>query len=547
MNKIYKILILLLCCNSVLYAQIIPRQFYYLQLKYKNSSGFSLSAPDAYLSPKALERRLAMNIPIDSTDLPVNSAYLNQIAATGAEIFALTKWQNGVTVRLTDTASVLPQLRNMNFISKIEYTGIEANDLSPLNSTTSNRLLSVETSDANYGYGLTPLTQLNGKPLHDRGFRGTGITIAVIDGGFSNANTHIAFDSLRNEGRLLGTHDFAYRTNNVFTRSVHGAQVLSLMASNVPDSLIGTAPDAQYWLLMSERILGEYPVEADLWIAAAEFADSVGVDIITTSLGYAVFDDNTLNYTYSDLDGQTIRASRAACQAAEKGILVFNSAGNEGNSSWHYISVPADAQKIITVGAVDSVGVPASFSAYGPTYDGRIKPELCAMGYNVTVADCRTTDQFASGSGTSYSSPVLAGMTACLLQALKANNVAYSPANVIDALIVSASNYPGHTNNSGYGIPNFETVYASFIPAENIEILQNDFFTINNFDNTILIKFNNHSSKNKVSVFNIAGQILKSVSTEKSEISLNKNLFPKGILLLKIEDEKFSSVKKVIN
>jgi subtilisin family serine protease len=531
----------------MIYAQNEQARFYFLQLKDKNNTEFSLDSPEQFLSGKALERRAAMNIPVDSTDLPVNLLYINQISATGAEIFAVSKWQNGATVRLNDTTTVLPQLRNLNFISKIEYTGLDVIDINLLNSNKYNRILSVETYDSDYGNGLTPLVQLNGKLLHDRGFRGTGITIAVIDGGFTNADTHIAFDSLHHFGRLLGTHDFACRTSNVFSRSTHGAQVLSLMAANMPNSLIGTAPDANYWLLVSERVQGEYPVEADFWISAAEFADSVGADIITTSLGYTAFNDSTLNYVYSDLDGQTIRASRAACQAVEKGIVVFNSAGNNGESAWHYISIPADAQKIISVGAVDSDGLPAYFSSFGPTADGRIKPELCAMGVDVAVANCNTNNQLSHGSGTSYATPILAGMTACLLQALKAHNIVYSPENVKNTLIESASELPQSIEQTGYGIPNFETAYSSFIFSKNVEIQQNDNFIIKNTENNILIKFENKNIKNNICVFNIAGQILQTVSTSNSEISINKNIFPQGILLLRIDNEQFSAIKKVIN
>jgi len=533
--------------NSALCAQEPLARFYFLQLKDKNNTAFSINNPAQYLSNKALVRRAAMNIPIDSTDLPVNLFYVNQISSTGAEIFAVSKWQNGVTVRLADTATVLPLLRTFNFISKIEYTGLDVIDINSLKSNKYSRMLSVESANSEYGNGLTPLVQLNGKPLHDRGFRGAGITIAVIDGGFTNADTHIAFDSLRVSGRLLGTHDFAYRTDNVFNRATHGALVLSTMASNVPDSLIGTAPDANYWLLMSERMQGEYPVEADLWISAAEFADSVGADIITTSLGYAVFNDSLLNYRYSDLDGQTIRASRAACQAAEKGIVVFNAAGNEGKSTWHYINAPADADKIISVGAVKSDSTTADFSSFGPTADGRIKPELCAMGFNTAVANCNTTDRFSYSSGTSLSTPVLAGMTACLLQALKAKNINYNPEKIRNTLIESASIFPQSTDQSGYGIPNFETAFYSFLYSKNEEIRQNNFFKINYLGNKILINFENKNVKNSIYIFDISGRILQHISTDNGEISLNKNIFPQGIFLLKINSDKYSAVKKVIN
>lgn len=540
------LLIFFIICYSSLYTQNTEIRFYFLQLKDKNNTEFSLTQPSAYLSGKALARRTAMNISIDSTDLPVNSSYINQIAEAGAEIFAVSKWQNGVTVRLADTASVLPELRNFSFISKIEYTGLDIIVSDLLNSNIRSNLLNVTGNNTDYGNGLTQLMQLNGKLLHDRGFRGAGITIAVIDAGFINADTHIAFDSLRNEGRLLGTHNFAYRTDNVFDYNTHGAQVLSTMASNVPDSLIGTAPDAAYWLLVSERTLGEYPVEADLWISAVEFADSIGVDIITTSLGYSVFNDTLLNYSYSDLDGQTIRASRAASQAAEKGIIVFNSAGNEGEKNWHYINIPADAKNIITVGAVQSDGLPTGFSSFGPTFDGRIKPELCAMGYKTSVANCNTVNMFTNSNGTSFATPVLAGMTACLLQALKTNNIVCSPESIKKILIESASEFPQNTAQTGYGIPDFEIAFSDFITSVN-ETQQNKYFTIKNAGNTILIRFENKNVNNSVSVFDISGQFLQRISTNNGEIVLDKHIFPKGILLLKISNKQFSTVKKIIN
>jgi len=374
-----------------------------------------------------------------------------------------------------------------------------------------------------------------------------GIVIAVIDGGFINANTHIAFDSLRLSGRLLGTHDFAYRTDNVFCRSTHGASVLSTLASNVPNYLIGTAPDAQYWLLISERIQGEYPVEADLWISAAEFADSVGADIITSSLGYTVFSNSKLNFSYQDMNGQTVRVSRAACQAAEKGIVVFNSAGNDGLSEWHYIGAPADAMKIITVGSVNAMGKISDFSSFGPTADGRIKPELCAMGYKTAVADCTTNDQFTNGSGTSFATPVLAGMTACLLQALKANNIAYSSEIVQNSLKVSASIYPQSTAQEGFGIPNFENAYNSLMYSQSVEVLKNEYIIVRNEGNNILINFKNKNLKNNISIFNATGQILYFISTKKDEIAINKNVFSTGILFLKIENKQFSCMKKIIN
>ncbi|GHT19399.1 serine protease [Bacteroidia bacterium] len=502
--------------------------------------------PSAYLSDRALQRRADMGIPIDSSDFPVNPFCISEIVNTGADIFATTRWLNGVTVRVLDTATVLPLLRNINFIKKIEYTGMDI----PLPQSIP-ALISIPdenaSNSASYGKGLSQISQLNGLPLHQRGFRGAGIQIAVIDGGFINANLHIALDSLRNEGRLLGTCDFAYRTDNVFSRHTHGAAVLSTMAANLPDSLIGTAPDAAYWLLLTERIQGEYPVEADLWISAAEFADSAGADIATTSLGYFAFNDTSLNYKYFDLNGQTIRASIAANIAAEKGLLVFIAAGNDGAGTWHYINIPADAQNIISVGAVNSEGLSAGFSAYGPTVDGRVKPELAAQGVNAAIGNFYTGNLFTLNNGTSFATPILAGMTACLLQSLKASNISYSPQTVKEALIHSASLYPASDAQQGYGIPNFEAALAWFSTSQNIEYQNNNNFEIKQENGCFNIRINTEGKNNKIAIFNAMGQLLQFTATENTEISIDKTRFPKGILLVKIQNEQFLGVKKIFN
>ncbi|MDR1652461.1 MAG: S8 family peptidase [Prevotellaceae bacterium] len=521
--------------------------FYYLQLKDKNNSPFSLENPSVYLSDRALLRRTEMNIPVDSSDIPVNPLYISEISNTGAEIFATTRWLNGLTVRLNDSAAILPLLRDFNFIEKIEYTGIDIQPSAFAAASIPAENIINNSYSTTYGGGYSQINQINGLPLHQRGFRGGNIQIAVVDAGFTNADVHTAFDSLRADGRLLGTRDFAYNTGNVFCRSTHGAAALSTMASNVPESLIGVAPDASYWLLLSERIQGEYPVEADLWITAAEFADSVGADIITTSLGYFNFNDYSLNYSYTDLNGQTIRASRAADIAAEKGIILFNAAGNEGASSWRYINVPADAQQIISVGAVNSAGISASFSSYGPTADGRVKPELCAEGVSAAIGNFLTPDYFSTGSGTSYATPILAGMTACMLQELKAGNISYSPATVKDALIRSSSLFPANDEQQGYGIPDFETALTLFLTSQTSELQNINYFNIKEENNFYYIKINIAAQTNAVSVFNTLGQCLQYVSTKNAEILIDKTAFPKGILLLKVQNEKFAAVEKVVN
>ncbi|MDR2824742.1 MAG: S8 family peptidase [Prevotellaceae bacterium] len=549
MKILFKILLISFCCNSSIYAQNeVQATFYFLQLKDKNNSPFSLENPSIYLSDRALQRRAAMGIAIDSTDLPVNPLYISEIANTGAAIFATTRWLNGVTVCLNDSATILPVLRNINFIKKIEYTGVDVPASLAVPSLISLAERKTHSYSTTYGSGFSQINQLNGLPLHQRGFRGAGVQIAVIDGGFTNADSHIAFDSLRNAGGLLGTHDFAYKTDNAFCRNTHGSAVLSTMASNVPGTLIGTAPDAAYWLLLSERTQGEYPVEADLWISAAEFADSVGVDIITTSLGYTVFDDSSLNYNYlTDLNGQTIRASRAADIAAGKGIVTLNAVGNEGRGTWHYISVPADAQQVISVGAVNSAGLAAGFSSYGPTADGRVKPELSAEGVSAAIGNFYDTNQFTTSGGTSFATPILAGMTACLLQALKVNNISYSPETVKNALIHSTSLYPDVDDQKGYGVPNFETAFAFFLTTKINENQTVNYFEIKKESNFFNIKINIMGGKNEIAIFDALGQCLRMISTKNSEILIDNAAFRRGILFVKVQNEQFVSVKKIIN
>jgi subtilisin family serine protease len=284
--------------------------------------------------------------------------------------------------------------------------------------------------------------------MHELGFRGQGIVIAVIDAGFENVNTNPVFDSLRNEGRLLGTRDYVQGNTSVNEDYLHGANCLSLIAGNTPGQLIGTAPKAGYWLIRSEDAATEKIIEENNWVVAAEFADSVGADITTTSLGYTTFDNPSQNHVYADLNGRTAVASIAATMAARKGIFVLNAAGNEGGGAWNYIGVPADADSICAVGAVNGSGVHANFSSVGPTSDGRIKPDLSSMGQGSYV--CNANGFFSSGNGTSYATPILAGAVACLWQAHpNRTNMA-----ILHALKVTASQATNPDNIYGWGIPN---------------------------------------------------------------------------------------------
>jgi hypothetical protein len=307
-----------------------------------------LSNPAEFLSERAIERRNYFRVVVDSTDLPVNSTYLRQIEERGFRIHNKTKWLNGATVVTSDSASI-STLENLAFVCWIEYTGKVSVAMSrsqeiPKKADTQFGVVSP------YGFAEAQINQVGGRFLHDAGYRGEGIFIGVLDAGFFNADIMPAFETMRLENRLLGTRDFVNPQSNIFRENGHGSNVLSTMASYVPDTYIGTAPMASYWLVRTENAALEYPMEMDFWISGIEFLDSVGIDVTNTSLGYTTFDDPRMNFTHADLDGRTARMSRAAEMASQKGIIVVNAAGNEANTAWRKINIPADARGIITVG-----------------------------------------------------------------------------------------------------------------------------------------------------------------------------------------------------
>jgi serine protease AprX len=436
---------------------------YRVKFTNKGNSSYSISRPSEFLSPKSIERRLLQQIPLTESDLPVNPEYLKALTESGAEILYTSKWLNLAIVKV-DNKSVIDKIRQESFVQEIiavdylfeKQTSSKLKqffDRESYNKTPNHPRPAVKRTGRAYDYGfsLNQAQMLRIDEMHDLGFNGRGVTIAVIDGGFNSVNTMAAFDSLRQNGQILGTKDFVQPDNDVYgtTMSAHGTMVLSTMGGNLPGQIIGTAPKASYWLIRSEDVQAEYFMEEYYWVNAAEYADSVGADIINSSLGYTTFDDPVENHTYEDMDGNTAIVTIGADLAASKGILVVNSAGNSGNSSWHYIGAPADGDSVLTIGAVNSSGMYASFSSVGPTSDGRTKPDVAAQGEQAVVAIIPSGT--ATGNGTSFSSPIIAGAAACLWQA----NPTYTNMELIDAIRMSASQSSNPDNLKGWGIPNF--------------------------------------------------------------------------------------------
>lgn len=455
-------LLFLLVVSSVL-AQVAPDK-YFISFTDKNNSPYSIDNPSEFLSQRAIDRRINQGIAIEESDLPVNPAYLQGVAETGATIINPTKWLNGVTIYTTDPG-VLDAINELPYVAGITMPkqvlpgqNIIRDDFEKpffqhesYNKVIENPLKQADATTAfDYGYGLNQIQLLNGDVFHEMGYRGQGKVIAVLDAGFINANNLDVFDSIWQNGQVLGTHDFVRGGDIQYDEHPHGSMVLSCMASNIPGQLIGTAPKASYWLLRSEDGATEYIIEEYNWVSAAEYADSVGADVINSSLGYTEFNDASQNHTYADMDGDSAPCTKGADMAARKGILVVNSLGNEGSSPWYYLSAPSDGDSVLGIGAVDGAGIYASFSSHGPSYDGRVKPDVVAQGSGVAVVD-PYSGGLTFGGGTSFSSPILAGMSACLWQA----NPSLSNMQIAQAIKQSASQYDDPDDFLGHGIPDF--------------------------------------------------------------------------------------------
>ena len=422
---------------------------YRISLKDKNETTYSLDKPGEYLSQKALERRQRQRLSIDSTDLPVCKAYVDAIQAKGVSIVTTGKWQNTVTVECMNT-TLINTLAMLPFVKETEKVWTAPDSIPARNKKRKKEITDkLDKTDNYYGPAYRQIQIHKGDSLHQAGFRGEGMTIAVIDAGFYNAD---ALKALK-KTKILGTRDFVNPKSDIYEENDHGMKVLSCMATNKPDRMVGTAPEASYWLLRSEDDDTENLVEQDYWAAAIEFADSAGVDVVNTSLGYKSFDDPSKNYTYRNLDGKFALMSRQAGMAADKGIIVVCSAGNEGRKTWKKITPPGDAPNVLTVAAIDSSLVNAIFSSVGNTADGRIKPDVAAIGQRSVVLG--TNGEVSRANGTSFSTPTLCGLVACLWQACP-----QLTAKELIELIKESSDRADYPDNIfGYGIPDVWKAY----------------------------------------------------------------------------------------
>lgn len=379
-----------------------------LTLKDKGNADYSLNQPEKFLSVKAIERRRKRNITIDDSDIPISGEYLKQIKKIGGKIVSQSKWLKTVCVQY-ENENLIDEYRKLSFVEEVTmiWRGERKKEIqhtSPSNSSTNK--VSSNYSSKDYGDAWDNITLHNGQILHEHGFKGKDIDIAVIDAGFINLPDNPTLNNIK----IKGAKSFIYEDSNPYHTDEHGVWVTACMATNKPGYYIGTAPEANYWLLRSEDLSGDYPVEEDYWVAAIEYADSVGVEIVNTSLYYIQNEWPFQPHKFEEMDGKTAIPTRAANIAASKGILIVCCAGNDGG----WVGTPADSPNVLTVGSVTATGSIGSFTAYGITIDGRIKPDVVSLGEGACTIGADGNISFRNG--TSYASPILCGLAACLWQ-----------------------------------------------------------------------------------------------------------------------------------
>lgn len=443
-----KLLLLFACIAFTLGMQAQDTLKYRISLTDKAETEYSLKKPQKFLSKKAIERRKRQGLRIDSTDLPVCKTYIDAIRNVGVKIVVTGKWDNFVTVSCNDT-TLINRIAQLPFVAKTERVWIAPKFIEMHNKRDSLINNPKIYKDSIYGPAITQIQMSKADKLHEAGFRGQGMTIAVIDAGFHNADKITAMQNIQ----ILGTKDFVDSNADIYGESSHGMAVLSCIGMNQPNVMVGTAPEASFWLLRTEDEYSEHLVEQDYWAAAVEFADSVGVDVVNTSLGYYSFDDKEKDYRLRDLDGQFALMSRQAARMADKGMVLVCSAGNSGSNAWKKITPPGDAENVLTVGAIDKQGQLAPFSSIGTTADGRIKPDVVAVGLASDVM--RTNGNQGRANGTSFASPIMCGMVACLWQALPKLT-----AKEIIELVRSVGDRADYPDNIyGYGVPDMWKAY----------------------------------------------------------------------------------------
>ncbi|MBB1194570.1 peptidase S8 [Flavobacterium sp. SOK18b] len=531
-----KYFILLFICTSLLHAQ----QDAWVYLKDKPSASTFFNAPLKMLSQRALDRRSTQKIDLDAKDVPIESTYLNQIKSkSGVSVMATSKWLNAIHVRGTQTD--LNTLKALPFIEKLDFANKALNKSAKSIAVKKEKNVSkTAKTKIEYAYGTSSnqIQMLNGHLLHQQNYTGSGKIIAVMDSGFPGVNSAQPFKRLIDNNQILGGYNYVLRNPDFYTGTSHGTSVLSTIGGFKENQLVGTAPDASYYLFITENDTSENPVEESLWVEAAEKADSLGVDIINTSLGYFDFDNTSYNHTYSEMDGKTAFMSRGAEIAFSRGMIVVSSAGNSGASSNPYIAVPADAVSVLAIGAVNANEIRTSFSSIGPSFDNRIKPDVMAQGQSAIISD--PLGNIVTANGTSFSSPILTGLVACLWQALpnKTNK------EIREIIIKSSDRFAAPNNLYGYGVPDFNAAFSDQLDLNEIAVNEVVIYPNPTADLLSLILPKN-STSGIIQFFNTAGQKVFEKKMENNDSSISIKELQTGLYSYKFQSQDFIKTGKI--
>lgn len=480
----------------------------------KPNAATYLANPLSMLTQRSIDRRTAQGISIDVTDVPIEPTYISQIAtATGITVMAKSKWLNALHIR--GTQADIQALTGLSFVNHITFANHSLNPGGRLSGST-NRVGAVNKNlDAlinyNYGGSANQIEMLNGHLLHQQNYTGQGKIIAVLDSGFIGVNSVSPFQNLITNNQILGGYNFPDANSNYFSRHNHGTMVLSTMGGFLEGQLVGTAPNAQYYLFITEDINSENPVEESYWVEAAELADYYGVDVINSSLGYMDYDNPAYSYQYEDMIGTKTFIARGVNMAFSKGIVVVVSAGNSGATAEPHIGTPADAVGALTIGAVKSDETYASFSSIGPSFDGRIKPDVCAKGQAATVSN--TSGAIVTVNGTSFSGPIMAGMVATFWSAVPS----LTASQVVNYIKLSADQYTLPTAQKGYGIPDFQFALNAALQLSEYSTDIAFQLVTNPVQNVVNFRMNNTINSGKISLYNSIGQ-----KVIEEEISIDK-------------------------
>lgn len=516
---------LFLLANTNIFGQI---NRYVVHFSDKENTDFDTSHPEDFLSERAIQRREKQGIAIVENDLPIDANYITAVQNLDAAVFHHSKWFNAILIEADE--NVIPDIENLAFVDSVSF-------VAPDHMLNGRKSAHNKFESAHEGKGINESptdvqnNMLGAINMHAAGFMGEGMLIGVFDVGFEGADDRDYFQHLFDENKIVGTFDFVLNDTDIFVSHNHGRRVLFCIASRIENAISGTAPNANFILCRTEDIDTEYRIEEYNWIFAAEYADSAGVDIINTSLGYNEFTDPTMNYTNAQMDGKTAVISRAAQIAFDKGILLVTSAGNSGNNAWKIVSAPADVQDVLSIGAISVDSIRSAISSFGSDLVSFIKPDVVALGSSTVVDFNDTNDSFTTSSGTSFASPLVAGLAAGIWQAFP---------DKTNKEILSLLRNSGHTastpdNETGYGIPNFNRARTLILGFEE-NLFGEDFIIYPNPTNGEITLYSASSHVRTVNIINTLGQSVyqKEITNKTDVITIDLSRLTNGFYILSI-------------